>query len=407
MSVKVRPFRGKQGKWEVDIAFDWPDGEYYREQLVAPGSSRSVAQRWGEQRERELLARGKPRPEEVKKQREVPTLRAFKQRYLDEFCKAERQKPSTIAYKKIALRAYLEPVVGDKRLDAIDNADVQRIKASMATQSPKSVNNVLVVLSTLLKKAAEWGVLDVMPCTIKLLKHHHGERPFLDFDELEALLDAARKLDRRAELVVLLGSNAGLRLGEILALRWSNVLLDRGVVRVAESEWNGEVSLPKGGRHRDVPMSARLMAALKAHRHLVGPRVLYGDEGAAVSAKVVRSWIRAAERRAGREVTGRIHILRHTFCSHLAILGAPAKAIQELAGHTELTTTMRYMHLSPSARATAVSLLDKQPQMAAARVEEARRSLQEFGDILETATVQRKTPDCSGVLVGWGTRIRT
>ena len=397
MSVKVRPYRGKQGKWEVDIAFDWPDGEYYRERLVAPGSSRSVAQRWGEQRERELLARGKPRPEEVRKQREVPTLRAFKQRYLDEFCKAERQKPSTIAYKKIALRAYLEPVVGDKRLDAIDNADVQRIKASMATQSPKSVNNVLVVLSTLLKKAVEWGVLDVMPCTIKLLKHHHGERPFLDFDELEALLDAARKLDRRAELVVLLGSNAGLRLGEILALRWSNVLLDRGVVRVAESEWNGEVSLPKGGRHRDVPMSARLMAALKAHRHLVGPRVLYGDDGAAVSAKVVRSWIRAAERRAAREVTGRIHILRHTFCSHLAILGAPAKAIQELAGHTELTTTMRYMHLSPSARATAVSLLDKQPQMAAARVEEARRSLQEFGDILETATVQRKTPGEPGV----------
>ncbi len=168
MSVKVRPFRGrkqsgKEARWEVDIAFDWPDGEYHRERLVAPGSSRSIAQRWGETRERELLAKGKPRPEEVKKKRAVPTLSEFKQRYLDEFCKAERQKPSTIAYKEIALRAYLEPLVGNRKLNEITNTDVQRVKASMATQAPKSVNNLLVVLSTLLKKAVEWGVIDVGP----------------------------------------------------------------------------------------------------------------------------------------------------------------------------------------------------------------------------------------------------
>ena len=386
MSVKVRPFRGRKDKWEVDICFDWPDGEYHRERLVAPGSSRSVAQRWGETRERELLAKGKPRPEEVKEpKKEVPTLSKFKQRYLDEFCKAERQKPSTIAYKEIAFRAYLEPLIGTKKLDEISNADVQRLKASMASQTPHSVNNALNVLSTVLKKAVEWEVITVMPCSIKLLKFHHGERPFLDFHELERLLDGARKIDPRVELVVLLGSNAGLRLGEILALRWCHVLQERGLVRVAEAEWNGEVSLPKGGRHRDVPLSARLAAALKAHRHLVGPRVLYDDSAKALTAKTVRGWVRAAEKRAGMEVKGRIHVLRHTFCSHLAILGAPAKAIQELAGHTDLTTTMRYMHLSPSARSAAVSLLDKQPQMAAALVAAERGSLQEFGDILETA----------------------
>jgi site-specific recombinase XerD len=45
----------------------------------------------------------------------------------------------------------------------------------------------------------------------------------------------------------------------------------------------------------------------------------------------------------------------HTFCSHLAMRGAPAKAIQELAGHADLKTTMRYMHLSPAARQDAIA----------------------------------------------------
>jgi len=53
------------------------------------------------------------------------------------------------------------------------------------------------------------------------------------------------------------------------------------------------------------------------------------------------------------------HILRHTFCSHLAMRGAPARAIQELAGHRDLSTTQRYMHLNPSAVADAIRLLER------------------------------------------------
>jgi len=71
---------------------------------------------------------------------------------------------------------------------------------------------------------------------------------------------------------------------------------------------------------------------------------------------------------------GGAHVLRHTFCSHLAMRNAPAKAIQELAGHIYLSTTQRYMHLSPQAREGAIALLDKRP------------TGEIFGDILETAT---------------------
>jgi site-specific recombinase XerD len=72
--------------------------------------------------------------------------------------------------------------------------------------------------------------------------------------------------------------------------------------------------------------------------------------------KVVQVMLRRAARRAN--VKAGVHILRHTFCSHLAMRGAPARAIQELAGHQDLATTQRYMHLSPAAIEGAIALLE-------------------------------------------------
>jgi site-specific recombinase XerD len=64
-----------------------------------------------------------------------------------------------------------------------------------------------------------------------------------------------------------------------------------------------------------------------------------------------------------------IHILRHTLCSHLAMRGAPARAIQELAGHQDLGTTQRYMHLSPAALDAAIRLLETGPETSRVAVE--------------------------------------
>ena len=115
----------------------------------------------------------------------------------------------------------------------------------------------------------------------------------------------------------------------MMALEWSNVDLQKRQIRVAQSEWKGHLTMPKGGRIRYVPMTRRLTEALKAARHLRSQRVLSDRSGNSLTQKVVQVTVRRVARRAN--VRAGVHILRHTFCSHLAMRGAPARAIQELS----------------------------------------------------------------------------
>lgn len=195
---------------------------------------------------------------------------------------------------------------------------------------------------------------------------------FYDFDEYERLVEAAKSLDRTTYVIVLLGGEAGLRCGEMMALEWQDVDLQKRQLCVQRSDWKGHVTVPKGGRLRYVPLTIRLATALRDHRHLRSPRVLCQADGSALSADIVQHHVERAARRAQLGQNG-VHRLRHTFCSHLAMRGAPARAIQELAGHQDLGTTQRYMHLSPAALDNAIRLLDSSGMPRS------------FGDILETA----------------------
>ena len=93
---------------------------------------------------------------------------------------------------------------------------MQRLKLALSERAPKTVNNVLTVLSTLLKKAVEWGELERLPCVIKLLPNPKKTMGFHDFDHYERFLTVARKRGEDAYLMVLAGGDARLRLGRLL-----------------------------------------------------------------------------------------------------------------------------------------------------------------------------------------------
>jgi site-specific recombinase XerD len=157
----------------------------------------------------------------------------------------------------------------------------------------------------------------------------------------------------------------------MVALEWRDVDLSKRQMCVQRSAWQGQVAVPKGGRLRYLPMTTRLTAALRDARHLRGARVLYQENSDPLTEKLVQTLLLRAAKRAGIPNNGP-HVLRHTFCPHLAMRGAPARAIQELAGHQDLTTTQRYMHLSPAALEQAIQLLDRPS------------SSKNFGDLGET-----------------------
>src|SRR5690606_5374437 len=350
MTVKIRPYR--KGGWEIDIMIRLDNGQKYRERRRAPVESKSGALKWGQRRERHLLTHGPDpvlptattSPEvEVEQKKEVPTLAEFAPRFVEGHARANRQKPSSIDSIERTLRGHLLPAFGSKRLDELTHEDIQRFKGQRSKLAPKTINNILSILRTALTAAVTWGVIERMPVEIKMMKVPLPSIEFFDFDELEALIAAAETIDPRTHLAVLLGGEAGLRAGEIRALEWSSIDFRRRVLTVERSDWYGQVTLPKHNKIRTVPMTSRLARALTKHRHLQGPRVLYRDGGLGLNNHTIRDWLTVACSEANLTFKSP-HCRRHSFCSHLAMRGAPVRSIQELAGHSDLNTTQRYMH---------------------------------------------------------------
>ena len=214
-------------------------------------------------------------------------------------------------------------------------------------------------------------MLEAHPCSIRLLPVARREAAFHDFGAYERLLEAALSIDWRTYVIVLLGGEGGMRVGEIVALEWADIDVERRQISIRHSDWRGQLTTPKNGRGRYVAMTERVATALRKHRHLRSARVLCQDDGQPITRQGAWSRVRYAAQHA--KVPTGVHILRHTFCSHLVMRGAAMRTVQELVGHQDLTMTQRYSHLSPAALTDTIRLLETRP------VESQR------GEIRETA----------------------
>ena len=343
------PVTKYRGKYYADVYVDVPSQGVRRIRRRSPIQTRKGAEAYERELIEAALSTSKPSREERR-------LADFAVEFLESYC-AANNKYASIEAKESILRVHLIPSMGELLLSEINARRIEAYKAQKLVEelSPKTVNNHLTVLRKLLSVAQEWDIIEHVP-PVKWLRVPPQKFDFPVVSGSRASRGTAGR--HPVELVaILVGLRCGLRLGEIMGLRWEDVDLVSGRLVVNRTVSRGRIGSPKNGRTREVPLGLEVLKALKDHRHLKGELVFPSDDGRLLYRNETKHPVWRACKRAGLRLIG-WHVLRHSFASHLVMRGAPIKAVQELLGHSTIEMTMRYAHLSPNVTREVVGLLD-------------------------------------------------
>ncbi len=381
MSVRKRKWVDKQGraleKWMVHISHLHPDGSRQIIRKVSPVQTRRGAEQYERELRQSLLDGPLKKEEEnevaVEAEQAPMTVSEFVEVFLDEHSRTEGLRPRYIREQQTALDMHVLPVIGDELIAEVGSKHFGLVKRAMLKKnpdySPKTVNNILAVLSRMVRFWWERQGLDAPRINAGLLKLDEVEAKVYEGDVYERLVEGARKAGTEALAIVLLMGDGGLRQGELRGLHVTDVRFEPPIIRVQRAlSLDGEEHSPKGRRNRTVPMTARLLEALREHMKArprsKRPQVFLRD-GEPMTSSCVRARVRSAEREAGLDGDGRSHMLRHTFVTELAESDVPARVIQDLAGHKDLKTTLRYMHIRDGQAQSAIQGLERRQALRA------------------------------------------
>jgi integrase len=275
-------------------------------------------------------------------------------------------KPSTTRSYETSLELYVRPHLGAMRLAEVKRRHVQNLADLLVAEdaAPSTVRNALMPLRVIFRRALRDDEVSVNPCDgLELPANRRRRERVASREDVGALVAALPEPFDRALWATAL--YAGLRRGELLALRWSDLDTTEGVIRVerAYDPKACEYVKPKSRAGvRRVPMPSALRHALLEHRLAFGtfdPEALvFGVKGRPFDDEVVRD--RAAEvwTEAKLEPIG-LHEARHTAASVMIAAGVNVKALSEFLGHSSITTTLDlYGHLLPGSLAEAAGLVD-------------------------------------------------
>ena len=287
-----------------------------------------------------------------------------------------RRRPSTLRdYRHVVERA-LVPAFGGLGLRDVTAEMIDSYRNALVDEgrlSPRSINKYLLVLHAIFRRAQrQWG-LTVNPAAGVERQPVRRSRDFrvLSPEQVSALvratatgahhrpakreltvaeLHARRVQDEQDAAIFTTAAFAGLRLGELRALRWRDVDFDLRVVHVRRSYSGASEDVPKSGRVRAVPMVdqvARTLEDLSRRERVVAPGdlVFPGPEGEFMDDSALRRRYYAALEAAGVGHL-RFHDLRHTFGT-LAVQEFPLSDVKAYMGHADIATTMIYVHHVP------------------------------------------------------------
>lgn len=283
---------------------------------------------------------------------ETATMNEVFERYLKE---VSPLLSPTSHVRNMQIIKKLKPVFGKYMVSEVTTAIVSRYKASLLEKdfSKATILKELNLLKRIFNIAIqEWELCKTNPVlnvSRTLGKTDIHRVRYLLPGELQRLMIA---LPPWLRPIVTIARHTGLRRGNILALTWEQVDLNRGVVIIPKTKNGCPIGLPL------TQTAKATLSEIKKIRHIKSSFVFCDDKGQPHKGTVVCAAYRRAVKRARIE-DFRFHDLRHDFASSLVQSGVGIHVVKELLGHKDLRMTIRYSHLAPENLRSAIEVLDK------------------------------------------------
>ena len=348
--------RGGKPHWVVDFRYD--DAAGLRQRFRRDASVQNFAATLAEAKR--LMQRAAETGNPLGDAQEAPakpTLRsfvegAFEKRFMPSY------RPATRDRYRALLRQGILAFFGDMPLEEVQRGPVREYIAKLEERGVQ-VKGPVNFVRTIVRAAREEKLVDQMPDFSKLVKTGKKLPSTYSDDDVVRVRSAAVGW---VKVAVDLAALAGLRLGEVLAIEVRDVDLVGGQLHVRRALSLDTVMEPKSGDERPVPITDDLRDTLKeaVRGKLPRARLVVDEQGRTPRRQEVLRHLKKLLVQVDVQERS-FHALRHYFCTTLVRRGVNVEAVRQLAGHTSLAVTSRYVHANSADLVDAVQKLSARP----------------------------------------------
>lgn len=266
---------------------------------------------------------------------------------------AATRKPETAAHFELGLKKLLAFKKNISYLDDITPAVLDEcaiyLKSKIKSKEAPGLNRAIRAIKTAMRQAEFWEL--ILPQNWRKVSRFQESKGRVEFHSPEEIKQILGVCNPAWKLVVLLGCRAGLRRGEIAALKWADIDFKNNQIYVAPN---------KTEKHRYVPIAQDLFKALQeAQKRTTKGNPYVVDVGEARNSKYFLTAYYLKMTKEKLPFKCGLHKLRHTFASHLVQAGVDLYRVSKLLGHSSIQMTEIYAHLAPADLQTAICQLPK------------------------------------------------